>query len=142
MAKSKVKQGETPAKSNRVVLIVAGLVAVGALGFAVKGIVGANSAPTSSTQIVGNVQVVNMKVSASGYDPSYIVVKKGMPVKIITDSTKDAGCVRGFQMPDLGVPNKALNEGKDEIDFVPDKLGQFGFNCQMNMSKGTVNVVA
>lgn len=136
MAKEPVKK-----RSNPVVFIVAGVIALGALGFAIKGII-TPPAAANTAQMVGNVQVIHMNVSSAGYDPDFITVKQGVPVKIITNSTADAGCVRGFQMPDLGVPNKALNVGMDEIDFTPDKTGQFTFNCQMNMSKGTVNVVS
>ncbi len=149
MAKPKKIKG-APQKPNNRMLIIAALavVALASLGFALWEI--KNLPPTDiasvalapTAKLESDVQVINMKVSAAGYEPNLIVVRKGIPVKIITDSTSDAGCVRGFQMPDLGVPNKALEVGRDEIDFIPDKVGEFGFNCQMRMSTGKVNVVA
>lgn len=144
MAKTKTTRKSPPAKNNRTIIIVTlGLVALVALGFMVNGLIntGRDASNGVNAQLVGNEQVINMKVTAAGYEPNYIVVKKGVPVKIVTDSTADAGCVRGFMMPDLGVPNKPLLEGKDEITFTPDKAGEYTFTCQMKMSSGKVKVV-
>ncbi len=142
MAKlKKINSAPQQPNNRKLIMAVLSMAALVSLGFALWGILNSQSAPTLTANLEGNVQVVNMKVSAAGYEPNLIVVRKGIPVKIITDSTSDAGCVRGFQMPDLGVPNKALAVGQDEIDFTPDKVGEFDFTCQMKMSNGKVNVV-
>jgi len=146
MSKKK-KQMKRTADNRKFIFWAVGIVALIAIVFTVKGIYGSRpgGSPGGSpqtpavAQLEGNVQVLYMKVSAAGYSPNYLAVKQGVPVKIITDSTQDAGCVRGFVAPDLGI-NQALNVGKDEINFTPTKSGQIAFTCQMRMSTGTIEV--
>lgn len=97
-----------------------------------------SNSPVAATSDNG-VQVVAMKLTAAGYSPNNITVKKGVPVRIETDATSDSGCVRGFMIPDFNI-NKALDVGKDSFTFTPDKTGSFPFSCQMKMSTGTINV--
>jgi len=105
---------------------------------------GASTAATSGTanaEIRNGVQEVALNVSAAGYNPGKLVMKKGIPVRIITDSTEDAGCVRGIMIPDFNI-NEPLEIGRDTLEFTPDKAGTFEFMCQMRMSKGTLEVIS
>ncbi len=101
------------------------------------------SSPSGSitAEIKNGVQEVTMDVTAAGYNPAKIVVKKGIPVKISTKSTEDAGCVRGIMFPAFNL-NEALEIGNDTLEFTPDKTGTFEFMCQMRMSKGVLEVVS
>jgi len=81
-----------------------------------------------------------MELSAAGYSPNNITVKKGVPVTIETNAAADAGCVRGLMIPDFNI-NKALDVGEDSFTFTPDKTGSFTFTCQMKMSNGTITVI-
>lgn len=101
------------------------------------------ASPTSSStaELKNGVQEVALNISAAGYNPSKLVVKKGVPVKILTNSTKDAECIRGIMIPDFNI-NEPLDIGNDTLEFTPDKTGTFEFMCQMRMSKGILEVVA
>lgn len=97
-----------------------------------------SGSPVAATSKNG-VQVIAMQLSAAGYSPNNITVKKGVPVRIETNATSDAGCVRGLMIPDFNI-NKALDVGQDSFTFTPDKTGTFNFTCQMKMSTGTITV--
>ena len=85
-------------------------------------------------------QYVSLNISANGYNPNVIVVKEGVPLVVETNSTPDAGCVRGVMIPEFNI-NKAMDVGPDRFEFTPDKKGKFEFMCQMRMSSGTLVVI-
>lgn len=63
-----------PTDNRQYIFIALGLVAVVAMAFTVKGILGSGSSTTANTasttaQQQGGVKVINMKVSAAGYAP-------------------------------------------------------------------------
>lgn len=97
------------------------------------------SGPPVAATFRDGVQIIAMQLSASGYNPNNITVKKGIPVRLETNATSDAGCVRGVMIPDFNI-NKALDVGKDSFTFTPEKTGTFRFSCQMKMSTGTITV--
>lgn len=94
-------------KSNPLVYIGFGLVAVVLIGFIWSGI---SSGKAGTAQVSNGKQIVNIKASAAGYSPSQITVKKGIPVVMNFDVTEDAGCVGGVVIKDYGI-NKALPLG-------------------------------
>lgn len=155
--KSKVRKNPEN-QSRKVILWGMGLLLVVLFIFVIKGLSSAIT-PSSSTsgsstastgisptgsataEIKGGVQEVSLNVSATGYNPNKLIVKKGIPVRIQTNSTQDAGCVRGLMIPDFNI-NEPLDIGSDVLEFTPDKTGTFEFMCQMRMSKGTLEVIS
>lgn len=101
---------------------------------------GAGTGPAVAAKVTDGVQEISMDLSPAGYSPNNITVKKGIPVKINTNATADAGCVRGIMIPDFNI-NVALDVGSDSFTFTPDKTGTFEFTCQMKMSRGTITVI-
>ena len=141
------KKGRTqlPQKSNKNMLLLLGTIAAALLIYIVVTVTGGSSGPdvknaTAAISANGG-QEVALDVSEYGYKPDVIRVKKGVPLTIRTNSTENAGCVRGLMIPDFNI-NKALNIGPDSFTFTPDKAGTFEFSCQMRMSKGTIIVEA
>ena len=130
-------------KSNLTLIGLGVLVVLSFLLFMSQITSGADSSKTiiQSAVINDGVQEITMEVSAAGYSPDKIVVEKGVPVRIITNSTEDAGCVRGVMIPEFNI-NAALEVGQDVIEFTPEKEGTFEYLCQMRMSKGTLEVVS
>ncbi len=94
---------------------------------------------TTEATVKDGKQYVSLNVSANGYDPNLLVVKEGVPLVVETNSTPDAGCVRGIMIPDFDI-NKAMDVGRDQFEFTPNKKGEFQFTCQMRMSSGTLVV--
>lgn len=130
-------------KSKKAPIIIMSVVLAGLFILIVSQVSGSGNSlpsgsPVAATQENG-VQVIAMQLSTAGYSPNNITVKKGVPVRIETNATSDAGCVRGIMIPDFNI-NKALNVGQDSFTFTPDKTGTFTFTCQMKMSTGTITV--
>lgn len=142
MGKNKKSRARIHKKSNKTPIIVMTIVLAGLFVWIVSQVTGSGS-PFSSTPVAATqengVQVIAMRLSAAGYSPNNITVKKGVPVRIETNATADAGCVRGVMIPDFSI-NKALDVGEDSFTFTPDKTGTFPFSCQMKMSTGTITV--
>ena len=99
-----------------------------------------NSADPSQAQQNGNVQEINMRAEPLGYDPDYITVKKGIPVKINIAASQDAGCTRSIVFPDFGINKVIPRGGSGVIEFTPTKEGTYQFRCSMNMARGTLVV--
>ncbi|MHB9093568.1 MAG: cupredoxin domain-containing protein, partial [Eubacteriales bacterium] len=123
-----VKKGRSERASTTTPLIVMGIVMIGLVVWIVSSLArsGSPPAPAALAQELNGVQVISMDLSASGYSPNNFAVKKGIPVRVNTNSTSDAGCVRGIMIPDFNI-NKPVDIGQDTFTFMPDKTGTFPF---------------
>ena len=81
-----------------------------------------------------------MVLVKGGYTPDVIVVERGKPVRLNFVRTESASCSEMVLFPDF---NKSahLPEGETvAVEFLPDKVGEFGFQCQMGMLRGKLIV--
>ncbi len=90
--------------------------------------------------IVNGVQEVTLGFGKFNYNPSTIVVKKGIPVKITADLTRLTGCFRSLEIPAFGI-STLFSKSNDNIQFTPDKIGTYPFSCAMGMGKGVIKVI-
>lgn len=88
----------------------------------------------------GSTQTVDLKVGTYGYEPSTIILKKGVPTTLNVDVASGVGCGRTFVIRSLGV-QKTFNIGQNTITFTPSNTGTIPFSCSMNMYRGTFKVV-
>ncbi len=86
----------------------------------------------------GETQKVVISEKNLNYYPNEIRVKSGQPVSITLDSSV-TGCLRSFNIKDLGVSKYAKTPG-ETIDFTPTKKGTFRFACSMGMGYGNIIV--
>ena len=96
------------------------------------------TAPTN-TELVDGKQVVRMEQS-NGYTPNQFVVKKGVPVKWIINSTNPYTCASALVMPSMNISTR-LHAGENVIEFTPTQVGQLTFSCIMGMFNGAFTVV-
>ncbi len=77
-----------------------------------------------------------------GYQPNYIVVQAGQPVRL-NFFRKDANsCLEEVLLPDFGIDiNLPLNK-TTSVEFTPQKSGEYQFTCGMRMFRGVVAVKA
>lgn len=75
-----------------------------------------------------------------GYSPNIIRVKKGIPLRLIFDRQEAGDCSSRVVFPDFQASKTLAPFTKTTIEFTPDKAGQFGFTCGMNMLHGTLIV--
>jgi plastocyanin domain-containing protein len=75
-----------------------------------------------------------------GYTPDVIVVQKGRPVRLTFTRRESAACSEKVLFPDFN-QNANLPEGEQvTLEFIPEKAGEYGFQCQMGMLRGKLIV--
>ncbi len=81
-----------------------------------------------------------MVLVKGGYTPDVIVVEKGKPVRLNFVRAESASCSEMLLIPDFK-KSAQLPEGQTvAVEFVPDKAGEFEFQCQMGMLRGKLIV--
>jgi len=81
-----------------------------------------------------------MVLVKGGYTPDVIIVEKGKPVRLNFVRTESASCSEMVLFPDFNKSAK-LPEGETvPVEFMPDKAGEFEFQCQMGMLRGKLIV--
>jgi plastocyanin domain-containing protein len=98
--------------------------------------VAGSTAPT----VTGGVQEIAMKVTRSGYEPSNLTIKAGVPVRWHVDGAGAIGCTSQLVVPDLNI-TKSLSRGDNIIEFTAPNRGQLAFSCSMGMVRGSFTVL-
>ncbi len=79
-------------------------------------------------------------VVRGGYTPDVIVVEHGKPVRLSFRRDESASCSEMIIFPDFN-KSASLPEGEVVLlEFLPEKPGQYEFQCQMGMLRGKVIV--
>jgi len=89
----------------------------------------------------GGVQEVTVTVDG-GYDPSYITVQAGQPVRLNFFRKDPSSCLEEVRFPDFRIAQGLPVNQTTPIEFTPTQPGRYEFACGMNMFRGTVEVVA
>ncbi|TMD22290.1 MAG: heavy metal translocating P-type ATPase [Chloroflexi bacterium] len=117
-----------------VAVVLAGLAVTGLLGWFFFGPKKARSA-----DLVGNVREVKVTVKG-GYSPDLIRVRQGVPLRIVFDRQESGECTSRVVFPDFAL-NRALPAyAQTAVELRPDRPGEFGFACGMNMVHGKLIV--
>ena len=87
----------------------------------------------------GDVQVIKMTQSASGYSPSTLRVKVGVPVRWVITSESSFTCASTVVIPSMNI-RKDLKKGENIIEFTPTQKGTIPYSCSMGMYRGTILV--
>ena len=75
-----------------------------------------------------------------GYTPDVIVVERGKPVRLNFVRAESAACSEMVLFPDFNKSAK-LPEGETvPVELMPDKAGEYEFQCQMGMLRGKLIV--
>jgi Cu+-exporting ATPase len=90
-------------------------------------------------ELVGQVQQVQITVKG-GYAPNLIRVHQSVPLRIVFDRQESGDCTSRVVFPDFALNRSLPAMAKTAVEFTPDKSGQFGFACGMNMVHGTLVV--
>lgn len=94
---------------------------------------------TAASVSSGGTQEVNIKVKGA-YSPDVIVVKRGAPVRLNFYRDETSSCSEEVVLSDFGIARKLPAFQTTSIEFTPDKTGEFGFTCGMNMLHGKLIV--
>jgi P-type Cu+ transporter len=90
-------------------------------------------------ELVGEVQEVHVTVKG-GYSPDMIRVRQKVPLRVVFDRQESGDCTSRVVFPDFAVSDALPAFAKTTVEFTPDRSGQFGFACGMNMVHGTLIV--
>lgn len=83
-------------------------------------------------KVTNGVQQVNIQVLPSGYSPTYVVLKAGVPVKLNLIAGSRLGCASQFRIPSLGIVRNITPNDTTTIEFTPTK-GKIVGTCAMGM---------
>ena len=81
-----------------------------------------------------------MVLVKGGYTPDVIVVEKGKPVRLNFVRAESASCSEMVLFPDFNKSAKLPEGDTVPIEFMPDRAGEFEFQCQMGMLRGKLIV--
>src|SRR6266545_3588796 len=74
------------------------------------------------------------------YSPARIEAIAGVPLRITFDRQEGGDCTSRVVFPDLGVTRALPAFTRTTVDVLPDRTGEYGFSCAMNMVHGTLIV--
>ncbi|MBU4225676.1 MAG: cupredoxin domain-containing protein [Chloroflexi bacterium] len=75
-----------------------------------------------------------------GYTPDVIVVKSGRPLRLTFTRQESSACSEEVLFPDFN-KSSLLPEGQPvTLEFIPEKPGEYGFQCKMGMLRGKLIV--
>ncbi len=86
-------------------------------------------------------QNVEIYVTARGYSPNYIRVKKGLPVNLALIGKQAYSCASAFRIPSLGISKNLQPNEKYAFSFTPTQTGKIIFTCAMGMYTGVIEVI-
>jgi hypothetical protein len=87
-----------------------------------------------------NSQNVTILVSARGYKPASVRLRRGIPAQLTFIRTVEQSCGREIVVPDYGI-NKPLPLNTPVIvTLTPNKYGRIKFTCGMGMFRGELVV--
>jgi sulfite exporter TauE/SafE len=137
-------------KFSGVLVMVLGLIMLGR-GFALIGIsvpvLTPNAVPTFQNQTSSlnasaeNVQEITMYIDNSGWNPSVLTVKKGIPVRWTVIARQLTSCNSGLKVPKLGISKMFKNGETAVFEFTPNETGTIPFTCWMGMIPGRIEVI-
>jgi len=102
--------------------------------------VGGSSVKGNVAVVENGVQVVAIDLKPNSYAP--IIVQKGIPVKFIINAENQNinGCNNAIIIPKYNI-QKALEPGKNIIEFTPEEAGTIPYSCWMGMIGSSIKVV-
>jgi Cu+-exporting ATPase len=90
-------------------------------------------------EVRGGRQEVEITVKG-GYSPSVIQVQQGVPLRLVSDRQERGECTSEVVFPDFRLRRALPAFARTTVDLTPERPGEFGFACGMNMVHGTLLV--
>lgn len=116
--------------------IIVTILGAGLVGFIYWFFFGKRPAFAEATARQGEVDII----VDGGYKPGIIKVKKGEEVKLTLKRSDPNTCLEEFILPDFKIKKYLPLNKKVGVTFTPNKTGEFGFHCGMNMFHGKIIV--
>lgn len=98
------------------------------------------SKDASRAELRGGVQEVTVTVRG-GFSPDRVEVRQGVPVRLVFDRQETGDCTSRVVFSDFGINRSLPAYASTAVKLLPERVGEFGFACGMNMVHGTLVVV-
>ncbi|MEP7166731.1 MAG: sulfite exporter TauE/SafE family protein [Candidatus Woesebacteria bacterium] len=95
----------------------------------------------SGAQIVNGVQNIRIDITNTGYDPKYLRVQKGIPVKLTLQAGKVYSCAVDFHLSAFAIKEFMKPNTSKSFTFTPSQKGTFAYTCGMGMYTGVLEVI-
>jgi Cu+-exporting ATPase len=92
---------------------------------------------SSTAELRGGVQEIHVTVKG-GYSPDRIRARRGVPLRVIFDRQETGDCTARVVFPDFAMSRSLPAYATTAVELTPDRVGEFGFACGMNMVHGTL----
>lgn len=89
----------------------------------------------------GGKQIVKMTALAYGYEPNYVKVRAGVPVRWEITDGGVSGCTNAIISKGLFEGEIAIEGTSNVKEFTPENPGKYKFSCWMGMVSGIIEVV-
>jgi plastocyanin domain-containing protein len=87
-------------------------------------------------------QTVRIVLNERGYEPATVTLRAGVRARVTFVRVTDKTCGTEIVFPSLNIKRALPLNDPVAIEFTPEKSGELGFVCGMNMLKGTVVVTS
>ncbi len=89
--------------------------------------------PAEAPRPTGAARVVELKVTAEGFQPGNVTLKKDEPVKFVVTRVSDETCATELLIAGTDIKADLPLNKPVEIAWTPTKAGQVKFGCAMDM---------
>jgi plastocyanin domain-containing protein len=79
-------------------------------------------------------------VVKGGYAPEVVLLRRGVPARLIVQRGEDGECSEELVLADFGVRRFLAPFATTIVEFTPEKAGEFTMTCGMGMLHGRVVV--
>ncbi|MBD2613931.1 cupredoxin domain-containing protein [Nostoc punctiforme FACHB-252] len=93
------------------------------------------------TTVEQRIQKTTINVD-KGYAPNHVIVQAGQRVQLNFLRENPSNCLAKVLIPDFGIAADLPVNQLTSIEFTPEKPGEYGFSCGMNMFRGAISVQA
>ncbi len=94
----------------------------------------------SRAELRNGVQEITVTVKG-GYSPDRVEVQQGVPVRLVFDRQETGDCTSRVVFSDFGINQSLPAYAQTSVELLPERTGEFGFACGMNMVHGRLVVV-
>jgi plastocyanin domain-containing protein len=83
---------------------------------------------------------IQITVGENGFEPSVVTVHRGELVTLVVTRKTEKTCATEFVMKEHNINQPLPLNQAVTITFTPDKTGDLGYACAMDMYRGTIRV--
>lgn len=94
----------------------------------------------AAMHLADEAQEAHVTVSDTRFEPAQLMLRAGVPARLIFTRTSEKTCATSVIFPSLNVKKELPLNEPVTIEFTPSRTGETTFTCGMNMLRGTIVV--